>query len=164
MNWHKLGVAFVAISTSFAPLSTPAKAKAPTTYFLVEMNVLDAVVSLPSNAQGIIAAKVHLREPIVYSGGPDLFLARLRVTEVLRGEAEVGQVLDVYLGERGDHRGVTFPCTPDQRSREYTITSYISEAGLRRLAAFPITEDQHKQWDSEVNASRCLHGIRDEGE
>jgi hypothetical protein len=164
MKLLKLGAAFVAIAIAFAPLPTPAKDKAPVTYFLGQVDVHDAAVSLPSNATAIIVAKVRLQEPIVYSGMVDLFLARLRITEILKGSAEVGQEFDVYLGERGDHRNTTFPCTADQKSREYEVTIYASEAGLHRLAGFPITEDQHKQWSSEVRASRCLHGMRDEGE
>ncbi len=116
------------------------------------VDVHDVAASLPSNAQNIIVAKVRLQEPIVYSGEFDLFLARLRVTEVLKGSAEVGQVFDVYLGERGNHRTITYPCTPYQNAREYTVITYISEAGLRRLAAFPITQHQYEQWDSEVLA------------
>jgi hypothetical protein len=160
----KLVVAFVAIATASAPLSAPANGKAPVAYFSAQAGVHDLSISLPTDAQDMIVAKVRLQERILYYGPLDLFLAHLRVTQVLQGNAKVGQILDIYLGERGDHGNITFPCTPDQRAREYTIITYISEVGLRRLAALPINQHEYEQWETEVSASGCLHGRRDYGE
>ena len=87
--------------------------------------------------------------------GPALF-ARVKITEVRGGSAEVGQVLDVLLGLRSDHRNFTYPYTLDQLTREYAAVMYLAEDGRRRLAPFPISRDQYAQWSAEVSTYENL--------
>ena len=166
----KLGMAFVAMMSMTAvcaPLSATAENNMPVAYFLVQVpDGIEAVNNLPPNARDVIVAKVRLQEPVIWLGGRhcegctnDIFGTRLKITEVLRGRAEVGQVFDVLLGERSDHRRfIAVPITPDQRGQGYTVTIYLTEDGLRRLAAFPISQLEYEKWNAEVSSYERLRG------
>jgi hypothetical protein len=125
----------------------------------------------PDGATGVVVARVRLQEPSVYLGGrdqsgeapisqpKDIFFTRIKIGDVLRGDASAGQTLDVRFGQRGDKRRLIYPYTPDQRDREYVVVMYVDASdGRRRLAPFPITEFQYSQWEVEQSAYTRLRG------
>jgi hypothetical protein len=142
-----LGLAFVSIMgvTTVAPLSATEQDKTPVAYFMEQMPAdIDAPNDLPSDAKDVIVAKVRFDQGgggVYWLGGRhcegctnDIFGARLKIVEVMTGPAQVGQIFNVHLGLRSEHREfIAFPNTPDQLSREYTVVIYLAEDGLRRL-------------------------------
>jgi hypothetical protein len=169
MKSLRMGMAFIAMIgvTVAAPVSATDQDRTPVAYFLNQIPPgTDALDHLPSNAKDVIVAKVRLQEPVIWLGGRhcerctnDIFGTRLKITEVLRGRAEAGQVFDVLLGRRSDHRRfIAIPNTPDQRGQEYTVTIYLAEDGLRRLAAFPISQLEYEKWNAEVSSYERLRG------
>lgn len=125
----------------------------------------------PDGATGVVVARVRLQEAPSYLGGRDqsgeapknqprdIFFTRIKISDVLRGDASAGQILDVRFGLRGDKRRLIYPYTPDQRDREYGVVMYLDASdGRRRLAPFPITEFQYSQWEVEQSAYTRLRG------
>ena len=167
MRSLRLGIALIAILSAAlgAPLSEGvAEDNMPVAYLLTDLPELSNLPDhLPGNAKDVVIAKVRLEQPVWGLGGRhregisnDILFARVKITEVRGGSAEVGQVLDVLLGLRSDHRNFTYPYTPDQRTREYAAVMYLAEDGRRRLAPFPISRDQYAQWSAEVSAYEGL--------
>jgi hypothetical protein len=125
----------------------------------------------PDGATGVVVARVRLQEASIYLGGRDqsgeapknqprdIFFTRIRISDVLRGDASAGQTLDVSFGQRGDKRRLIYPYTPGQREREYVVVMYLDASdGRRRLVPFPITEFQYSQWEVEQSAYTRLRG------
>lgn len=125
----------------------------------------------PDGATSVVVARVRLQEVSVYLGGRDesgqtpknqprdIFFTRIKLSDVLRGDASVGQILDVRFGQRGDKRRLIYPYSPDQRDREYVVVMYLDASdGRRRLVPFPITELQYSQWEVEQSAYTRLRG------
>ncbi|MGY4511301.1 hypothetical protein [Bradyrhizobium sp. USDA 3650] len=171
MKSVKMGTTFLALLSAVAvgpPLSATTENNTPIVYFLEQTpnDLMEALSNLPPDAKDVVVAKVRLQEPVIWMGGRhcefctnDIWATRLKITEALKGRAEVGQVLDVFLGQRSDHRRyVALPCTPDQRGREYTVTIYSAEDGKRRLASFPISKSQY-----DGSSVECLAYQRERG-
>jgi hypothetical protein len=80
--------------------------------------------------------------------------ARLKIVEVRAGSAQIGQELFVHFGQRSEHREefITYPTTPDQQSREYTVVSYLDGDGKRRLVPFQISKLELEKWQAELLA------------
>ena len=165
-----LALAFVAIMvvTTVARLSAAEQDKTPVAYFLEQMPDINAPNHLPSDAKDVIVAKVRLGQglDVAWLGGRhcegctnDIFGARLKIVEVLTGSAQVGQIFDVLLGQRSEHREfIAVPNTPDQRSREYTVVIYLGEDGKLRLVPFSIPQLEYEKWNSEMRAYQRLKG------
>jgi hypothetical protein len=166
-----LGLAFVSIvgMTTVAPLSAIEQDKTPVAYFLEQMPAdMNAPHYLPGDATNVITAKVRLGQglDVAWRGGRhcegctnDIFGSRLKIVEVLAGSANVGQIFDVLFGQRSEHRRfITYPSTPDQRSREYTVVIYLSDDGKRRLVPFQISQLDYEKWDAEHSAYQSLRG------
>jgi hypothetical protein len=162
MSSLKLPIALIAIAISGAAVQAPhsataAEPKMPVAYFLDQASdAADVPANLPSNAKDVIVAKVRFVEQAIWLGGRhcegctnDIFFTRVKIVEVKRGSAEIGQVFDVRMGLRNDYRDFAYPHTPDQRGREYTAVIYSSDDGLHRLASFPISLEQYAQWYAE---------------
>ena len=145
--------------------------QSPISYFSDRMLGDADLPSAPDGATGIVVAKVRLQEPPVYLGGRDqsgeapknqprdIFFTRIKVINVLRGDASAGQILDVRFAQRGGKRRLIYPYTPDQRDREYMVVMYLDASdGQRRLVPFPITEFQYSQWEIEQSAYARLRG------
>jgi hypothetical protein len=166
-----LGLACVAVVgvTTVARLSATEQDKTPAAYFLEQMPAdVKAPSYLPADAKDVIVAKVRLGQglDVVWLGGRhcegctnDIFGARLKIVEVLSGSAQVGEIFDVLLGQRSEHREfMAFPNTPDQLRREYTVVIYLGADGKRRLVPFQITQPEYKKWDEERWAYQRLRG------
>ncbi|WFU15577.1 hypothetical protein [Bradyrhizobium sp. CB3481] len=145
--------------------------QSPISYFSDRMPDDADLPRAPDGATGVVVARVRLREASVYLGGrdqsgeapkdqpKDIFFTRIKISDVLRGDASAGQTLDVRFGQRGDKRRLIYPYTPDQRDREYIVVMYVDASdGRRRLAPFPITEFQYSQWEIEQSAYTRLRG------
>jgi hypothetical protein len=173
MKSLNLGMVFLAMigGAVGAPLATTAQDKTPVAYFLEQMpDGIDAPDSLPSHARDVVIARVRLTEVVSWLGGrdqsgeparnlpKDIFFTRVKVTEVRRGNAVVGQVFDVRFGLRGEKRDFVYPYTPDQLGREYMVVMYLAADGQRRLAALPIDQFQYSQWQAERWAYTRLRG------
>ncbi|WP_140977088.1 hypothetical protein [Bradyrhizobium guangdongense] len=173
MKSSKLVIAFVAVIgvTAAVPLPGTAQSKSPVAYFLEHMQGgIDALDRLPSNAKDVVIARVRLVEKVSWLGGRDqsgqparnlpndTFFTRVKVTELRRGDAMVGQVFDVRFGLRGEKRDFVYPYTPDQFGREYTVMMHLDADGQRRLTAFPIDQLQYSQWQAEQSAYTRLRG------
>ena len=151
-------VAMTSPAVAGEPPSATALNTAPVAYCVERMpDGIEALDNLPPNARDVVVAKARLLEPVIWLGGRhcegctnDIFGTRLEITAVVRGEAEPGQVLNVFVGQRSDHRAfISVPKTPDQRSREYTVMIYLGEDGQRRLAAFPMSQSAYEKWNAE---------------
>jgi hypothetical protein len=147
-----------------------AEDKMPIAYFL-DRAPDDDLLSMPSSATDIVVAKVRLQEAPSYLGGrdrsgeppinlsKDILFTRVKISDVRRGSAAIGQIFDVRFGLRGDERRFIYPYTPDQLGREYMVVIYLDVAdGQRRLAPFSITELQYSQWEIEQSAYTRLRG------
>jgi hypothetical protein len=156
----KRGMALIAIAgatAASAPLSAAAENKTPVAYFGERASdSTEALNNLPADAKDVVVARIRLLTHLFWLGGrhcefctDDIFGAHLKVTEVLRGRSEIGQELDVLLGQRSDYRPFEFPSTPDQNGREYTVVIYLAADGLRRLAAFPVSQAEYEKWNEE---------------
>lgn len=145
--------------------------QSPISYFSDRMLDDADLPMAPDGATGVIVARVRLQEAPIYLGGRDqsgeapknqprdILFTRIKISDVLRGDASAGQTLDVRFGQRGDKRRLIYPYTPDQRDREYVVVMFVDASdGRRRLAPFPITEFQYSQWDVEQSAYTRLRG------
>jgi len=120
----------------------------------------EALTDVPANANSVVVAKVRLQQPVFRMGGRHcegctngIWFARLKVTEAVRGNVEVGQVLDVFLGKRSEGRHyIAVPGSPNRWCREYTVVIYTIEDGIRRLASFPISKTQYDEVSAEALA------------
>ena len=143
----------------------------PISYFLDRMPDDAGLPSVPVGATGVFVARVRLQQAPSYLGGrdqsgeppknlpKDIFFTRLKVSDVLRGDASVGQIFDIRFGLRGDKRKLIYPYTPDQLDREYVVVMYLDALdGRRRLAPSSITELQYSQWEIEQSAYTRLRG------
>jgi hypothetical protein len=143
----------------------------PISYFSDRMPDDAGLPSVPDGATGVVVARVRLQEAPSYLGGrdqsgdppknleKDIFFTRLKISDVLRGDASVGQIFNVRFGLRGDKRRLFYPYTPDQLDREYVVVMYLDASdGRRRLAPFSITEFQYSQWEIEQSAYTRLRG------
>ena len=165
MRSLKLTIAAIAIA-GMAVHATAAEPKPPVAYFLDHTsNVADVPINLPADAKDVVVAKVRFMMSASWLGGRhcerctnDILFTRIKITEVKRGSAGIGQEFDVRMGLRNDHREFAYPHTPDQRGREYTAVIYASDDGLRRLASFPISPSQYAQWNEEVSAYERQRG------
>jgi hypothetical protein len=169
MRSLKLAIALIAIAgvaVKATHLATAAEPKMPVAYFLDQTSdAADVPTNLPGNAPDVVVAKVSFLERASWLGGRhgegitnDVLFTRVKIAEVKRGSAEIGQVFDVRMGLRNDDREFAYPHTPDQLGREYTVVIYSSDDGLRRLASFPISPSQYAQWDEEIRAYERQRG------
>ena len=156
------------------PRSSAMENKKPIAYFSegAPDNLVEALNNLSPDARDVVVARVRLQQPVIWMGGRhcelctnDVWFARLRITGTLKGKAEVGQVLDVFLGQRSEHRRyIAIPRTPDQRGREYTVAIYSMGDGIQRLASFPISKPQYDRLSSDwlaYEGERSRAGFRD---
>lgn len=145
--------------------------KMPIAYFLDRVPDDVDLPTVPNSATDIVVAKVRLQEAPSYLGGrdksgeppknlsKDIFFTRVKISDVRRGGAAIGQIFDVRFGLRGDKRRLIYPYTPDQLGREYMVVMYLDVAdGQHRLAPFSITELQYSQWETEQSAYTRLRG------
>ena len=153
-------IATFSFAVNAARLAAAAELKPPVAYFLEQTSdAADVPINLPADAKDVVVARVRFIEPAVWLGGRhcegctnDILFTRIKVTEVKRGSAEIGQVFDVRMGLRSDYREFAYPHTPDQRRREYSAVIYSSDDGLYRLASFPISHSQYVLWAAERSA------------
>jgi hypothetical protein len=142
----------------------------PIAYFLDRVPD-DDLLSMPSSATDIVVAKVRLQQAPSYLGGRDrsgerpkdlprdILFTRVKISDVRKGNAAIGQIFDIRFGLRGDERRFIYPYTPDQLGREYTVVIYLDVAdGQHRLVPFSITELQYSQWEIEQSAYTRLRG------
>ncbi|WP_257192630.1 MULTISPECIES: hypothetical protein [unclassified Bradyrhizobium] len=169
-----LVTAMLSASIGSLPHSAATENNTPVAYFSEETpdNLSEALNNLPPDGKDVVVAKVRLQVPPIWMGGRhcegctnDIWFTRLKITEVLRGKAETGQMLDVLLGQRSEHRRyIALPCTPHQRSLEYTVTIYSADDGKHRLASFPISKSRYDGFSAECLAyerERSKSGFRD---
>jgi hypothetical protein len=131
-------------------------------YFLDEEPSDVGRAALPETARDAVVAKVNLTRGPIYlvpreqSGvsGPQpeyLFKSWLRVAQVIRGPASVGEQFDVTFGKPNSSGRITMvPHTRDEVSREYFVIAYVSENGQRHLAGYPISEEKYRAYEAAV--------------
>jgi len=159
-------IAIAAVTVDAAHLATAVEPKPPVAYFLDQTSDdVDVPNNLPADAKDVVVARVRFLEPASWLGGRhcegctnDILFTRIKITEVKRGNAEIGQVFSVRMGLRSDYREFAYPHTPDQRGREYTAVIYSLDDGLHRLASFPMSPSQYAQWNEEVWAYERQRG------
>jgi len=123
-------------------------------YFLDEKPDSEDIQKLPSPARQVLIAKVKALSTI-YVGGrdgvissKDQFFARLRVLEIIFGDASEASEIGVFFGAIGVPN-IKYPHTPSMLEREYFVVSYVGEDGRRRLLGYPIAHSEYEQWDAE---------------
>ena len=148
-------IAIAGVALDSAHLVTAAESKPLVAYFLDQTSDdADVPINRPADAKDVVVAKVRFLERASWLGGRhcegctnDILFTRIKITEVKRGSAEIGQMFDVRMGLRSDYREFAYPHTPDQLSREYTAVIYSLDDGLHRLASFPMSPSQYAQWN-----------------
>jgi hypothetical protein len=131
----------------------------PTTYFLDKLDGDVDLSKLLSAARDVIVSKVRLLGPPHWvgerdsSGSPadlprDVFFVRLKILDVRRGHAAIGEEYNIYFGER--RQALVYPTTPDQLAREYMVVMYLDPNDAKhRLVGFPISDVQYSEWQAE---------------
>jgi hypothetical protein len=136
---------------------------APIAYFFDQAPNDAQMSKLPQIAQDVVVAKVQVLRVPAFLGGREhsapppsgrskyVLFARLKVIDVLHGDATAGAILRVKFGTR-DSKGslVHHPHTPAQLSRDYFVVMFRDNEGERSLLGFAITEAQYRQWETEV--------------
>jgi len=161
MRSAKLTIALIVLAgaaVNATHLATAAERKPPVAYFLDQTpNDADVPINVPADAKGVVVAKVRFLQSAAWLGGRhcegctnDILFTRVKIIEVKRGSAEIGQVFNARMGLRNDYREFAYPHTPEQLRREYTVVIYASDDGLHRLASLPISSSQYAQWNEEV--------------
>ena len=147
--------------TTSAQLFATEQNRTPAAYFMEQPPADIEPNNIPKGAQDVIVAKVRLDQPVLFLGGRhcegctnDILGARLKIVEVRAGSAQIDQELFVHFGQRSEHREefITYPTTPDQQSREYTVVSYLDGDGKRRLVPFQISKLELEKWQAELLA------------
>ena len=131
-------------------------------YFLDEEPSDVRRAALPETARDVVVAKVNLTRGPIYlvareqSGvrGPQpeyLFKSWLRVAQVIRGPASVGEQFDVTFGKPNSSGRITMvPHTHDEVNREYFVIAYVGDNGQRHLAGYPIGEEKYRAYEAAV--------------
>lgn len=130
-------------------------------YFLDEEPRDASRAALPAIARDIVVAKVSLTRgrpvylvPREMSGEPGpqpeyLFRAWLRVVQVVRGPASIGDQFDVTFSKPNSSGKLTVvPHTREEASREYFVVAYTGENGQRHLAGYPISEAKYRAYEA----------------
>jgi hypothetical protein len=159
------GLSFVAIVsvTTAARLSATMLNETPVAYFLEQRPAdINALENLPRNAKEVISAKVRVEQDsgVAWLGGRhcegctnDILGARIKIVEVLTGDAQVGQIFYVLLGQRSEKRAyIAYPITPDQLGRQYIVVIYLGGDGKRRLVPFEMSSFEYDKWNTETRA------------
>jgi len=133
-------------------------------YFLDQAPENIAVSTAPESARDVTVARVTLLARPSYlvgrdqSGRPALapkfpFRAKLKVLDVISGNAMVGQSISVIFGSFNSSGKRQFrPLTSHQISRGYFVVIYLGGDDEYHLAGFPIDEARYQQWESEIQA------------
>jgi hypothetical protein len=136
----------------------------PTAYFLDKLDGDVDLSKLPSAARDVVVAKVRALEFPSWlgkrhsSGSPadlprDVFFIRLKILDVHRGHAAIGEEYNIYFGER--RQALVYPTTPDQLTLEYMVVMYLdADDAKHRLVGFPISDAQYSEWQAEVSEYR----------
>ena len=147
------------LSSGFPVLAAESYA---TQYFLDEPPSDLDLSRIPSTADDVIVAKGRI-DSLAYligrdqSGEPpplpkELFYARIRVRDVLRGTPQGGATLDVYFGIPGGGRKNAYPASERMKGREYFVISYVDADRMRRLVGVPMSVDAYNEWETERHA------------
>ena len=131
--------------------------KTPTAYFLDKLDDDVDLSKLPTAARDVVVAKVRALKAPSWLGERhsadlprDVFFIRLKVLDVRRGNAVIGEEYNVYFGER--ERVLVYPITPDQLTREYMVVMYLdADDAKHRLVGFPISDAQYSVWQAEFS-------------
>jgi hypothetical protein len=139
-------------------------------YFLDQAPENIAVSTAPESARDVIVARVRLLERPSYlvgrdqSGRPAVapkfpFRAKLKVLDVIRGNAMVGQSISVTFGSFNSSGKRHFgPFTSHQIGRDYFVVIYLGSDDEYHLAGFPIDEARYQQWESEIQGDDQSQG------
>jgi hypothetical protein len=132
----------------------------PTAYFLDKLDGDVDPSKLPATAREVVVAKVRALESPSWvgerhsSGSPpadlprDVLFIRLKILDVRRGNAAIGEEYNIYFGER--RNVMAYPITPDQLTREYMVVMYLdADDAKHRLVGFPISDAQYSEWQAE---------------
>jgi hypothetical protein len=154
-------------STAFAQTTeTPTRNESYLQSYFLDAEPGDlSQAALPATARDVVVAKVDLIGRPIYlvpreqSGvsGPQpeyLFKSWLRVAQVVRGPASVGEQFYVTFGKPNSSGKITMvPHTRDEVSRGYFVIAYAGENGQRHLAGYPISEEKYRAWEGAVKES-----------
>jgi hypothetical protein len=137
--------------------------KPPIAYFLDRVPENLDISTLPKTARDVVVARVRITSSPSYLVGRDqsgrppppplppyLFHARLKIKDVRRGSATVGEMVDVTFGAPDPRGLVHHPHTPEQFDRDYDVIIYAVDDDERHLAGFPISETQYRDWEADV--------------
>jgi hypothetical protein len=155
------GLVSTNISESYgSQVQMVANHKTPTAYFLDQLDGNVDLSKLPSAARDVVVAKVRaLQSPSWLgerhsSGIPpadlprDVLFIRLKILDVRRGNAAIGEEYNICFGER--RNVMVYPITPDQLAREYMVVMYLdADDAKHRLVGFPISDAQYLEWQAE---------------
>lgn len=130
----------------------------PLAYFLLERPV---DLSLSTNAQNVLVARVRLSDPLLYLAGraihsmspppSDLYLARLEILSVLQGDAPSESKPLVTFWTRDNARldiPPAVPVTPKQLAADYSVVMCSDSKGSH-LAGFPMSDAAYHEWEQE---------------
>jgi hypothetical protein len=77
--------------------------------------------------------------------------AKIKILEVLRGDAAIGAQYVVYFGPRDLERPYSYPRTPSMHEPTYFLVFYLDkdEDDERQLVGFPLDWLEYEQWNRE---------------
>jgi hypothetical protein len=157
----------IAILVAAMPITGPTASQEAVTvslkqFFLDHAPSEAELSTLPKNLKDRIDAKVRIDLKIStierdQGGKPppiptDLFVARVVITDVLNGNAQIGDKLTVYFGvpfPRSREKYKTPPPREWKTKREYFVVSYVGDDKLRRLHGFPVSQEDFDRWEKE---------------
>ncbi|MBR1187436.1 hypothetical protein [Bradyrhizobium sp. AUGA SZCCT0160] len=138
--------------------------RAPVAYFLDQLPSDLNLAGLPAEAKDVVVARVRaIMSPSSLSGRDqsgapaklprDRLFIRIKVMEVLRGNAAVGEEYAIYFGEPG--REFAYPLSPEQLTRDYVSIIYRDSLDAkRRLLGVSISLAQFMKWQEEISNHR----------
>jgi len=123
------------------------------------------LTALPAESTDVVIAKVRATRPPVTLFGRDeveipamkmprdKFFIRVKIEEVLRGNAEVGIAHVMYFGQPG--RKNAYPLSGDQLGRDYVAVIYRDTSDDKyRLLGVPMSPLQYAKWQEEISSYR----------
>ncbi len=151
------------VSNSFGQTQTGAARPYAMKFFLDAPPTRDDLANLPSEARGVVIAKVHISQldwlgPQETLGGipfpppgKHLLSAQVQVVDVLSGAAKTGDQLDVYIATKSAAASSYIrPATPAMKERNYFIVTFLNAENENQLLGLPASREEFDKWQSEL--------------
>ena len=132
-------------------------------FFLPQPPAEEDLQSLPKTARDVYVARVRISWGPGSNAGRDnggrppeprqkIWMAtEIKIIEVLHGHTRIGATEVVRFAD-GPHDGryvYSFPRSPAQKSRIYTVVSHVDDDNVRKLLGLPMGQSEYDAWERE---------------